>query len=178
MIPSENQEQGIYQVRFDWGTPGVQAIAVDADVLVLVDVLGHREGFDPQETAATVVAGGFQNRTAVARWVLARQAEKGERVAVAVVAVGDKRSDGTLRFTVEDLLAAGSIIDALAIEGIDYCSPEAAAACAAFTGLKSAVGHLLTASVSGINAAPSGSRVRLEMLANIDSSHEVSLLQE
>ncbi|WP_236609517.1 hypothetical protein [Leifsonia xyli] len=40
-------------------------------------------------------------------------------------------------------------MDALAVLGIDDSSPEAAAVCAAFTGLRGAVSHLLTASLSG-----------------------------
>lgn len=165
-------------MRFDWGDSGAAAIAADADVVVLVDVLGHRGASSPLVTPAVVVAGSFQNRTAVARWVLAHQARRGQRVSIAIIASGDARSDGSLRFTVEDFFAAGSIIDALATEGIDYCSPEAAAACAAFLSLQPAIGHLLTASVSGINAVHNGSAEDLAAYAVLDSSTEVCVLQE
>ncbi len=178
MTTPETSQQSIFQVRFDWGAPGLRAIAADADVVVLVDVLEHRDASAPLGTPAVVIAGDFRNRTAVARWVLAHQAERGERVTIAVVAVGDRRRDGSVRFTVEDLLAAGSIIDALASEGLDYCSPESAAACAAFTGLAPAVGHLLTASVSVMDAARSGSPANLGARASIDSSDEVPVVQE
>jgi 2-phosphosulfolactate phosphatase len=33
--------------------------------------------------------------------------------------------------------------------GIDYCSPESAAAAAAFTGLRNATSHLISSSASG-----------------------------
>lgn len=178
MTTSDNAQQGIFQVRFDWGAAGLHAIAADADVVVLVDVLEHRDVSAPLETPAVVIAGDLRNRRAAARWVLAHQTARGERAMIAVIAAGEVRGDGSLRFTVEDLLAAGSIIDALASEGIDYCSPEAAVACAAFTGLQPAVGHLLTASVSGMDAARSGSPANLEALASIDSSDEVSVVQE
>ncbi len=178
MATSDSQQQSIYQVRFDWGAQGARSSAADADILVLVDVLGTGESSAALETPATIIAGDLRNRTAIAQWVLARQVEKGGRVVVAVVAAGAARNDGTVRFAVEDLLAAGAVIDALATLGIDYCSPEAAAACAAFTGLRSAVAHLLTASVGGVEAASTGSPPDLQALADIDSSHEVLALQE
>ncbi len=71
--------------------------------------------------------------------------ELGDRAVVAVVAAGGP--DG--RFAVEDLLAAGAVIDAIAEAGIDYISPEAAAAVGAFTGLRNATAHVLSASVTG-----------------------------
>ena len=52
------------------------------------------------------------------------------------MAAGGSTAGGATRFAVEDLLAAGAVVDALASRGIDYASPEAAAACAAFTGLR------------------------------------------
>jgi 2-phosphosulfolactate phosphatase len=132
---TDGLEQGQYQVRFDWGIEGARAIGADADVLVLVDVLGEGDEFASRlnGTAAIVVGGSLRNRSAVARWALARQADKGDRFTVAVVALGETRDSGVIRFALEDLLGAGAIVDALAAVGIDYCSPEAAAAAAAYT---------------------------------------------
>jgi 2-phosphosulfolactate phosphatase len=139
--------QGKYQVRFDWGLAGAASIGVGADAVIWVDQLGEPSAEVPD--AAMVVAGSIQNSAAVATWVLERQAEAGDRFTVAVVAAGEHRDGNGLRFAVEDLLAAGAVIDALAAVGIDYCSPEAAAACAAYTGLRRGVGHLISASESG-----------------------------
>lgn len=146
--------QSVYQVRFDWGVAGAESVGdgadVDgADVVVWVDQLAATEVALPRHPL--VVSGSIQNRAAVARWVLARQSERGGRFTVAVVAAGEARADGSLRFAVEDLLGAGAVIDALAAVGIDYCSPEAAAACAAYTGLSGAAAHLISASESGIS---------------------------
>jgi 2-phosphosulfolactate phosphatase len=47
---------------------------------------------------------------------------------------------------VEDLLAAGAIIDAISDVGIDHQSPEAAAAASAYRGLRRATTHLISAS--------------------------------
>jgi 2-phosphosulfolactate phosphatase len=140
--------QAQYQVRFDWGLEGSAAIGGGADAVIWVDQLGT-----PAETlpdAETLVAGTIQNSAAVAAWVLARQSDAGDRFTVAVVAAGEPGSQGGLRFAVEDLLAAGAIVDALADFGIDYCSPEAAAACAAFRSLRRGAAHLISASESGM----------------------------
>jgi 2-phosphosulfolactate phosphatase len=141
--------QSPYQVRFDWGAAGAEAIGDGADVVVWVDQLAATEGVLPQHPL--VAKGSIQNRAAVAQWVLERQAERGDRFTVAVVAAGESRADGSLRFAVEDLLGAGAVIDALAAVGIDYCSPEAAVACAAYTSLSGAAAHLISASESGVS---------------------------
>jgi 2-phosphosulfolactate phosphatase len=124
-----------------------------------------------------VISGDFRNCRAVADWILARQVAKGDRVAVAVVASGATRADGSRRFAVEDFLASGAIVDALSTLGIDYCSPEAAAACAAFTGLRSAVAHVLTASESGAEVEAS-ERTSLRVLGTMNCSTEVRELTE
>jgi hypothetical protein len=143
-IPEHTQTQ--YQVRFDWGIQGAQTIGTGADVIVWVDQLGE---ISTQLPAATVVHGTIQSRRALADWALVRQGDLGDRFTIAVVAAGEPRPDGSLRFAVEDLLAAGAVIDALADAGIDYCSPEAAAAAASYTGLVNATSHLISSSASG-----------------------------
>jgi hypothetical protein len=74
--------------------------------------------------------------------------------------------------------SAGAVVDALAVAGIDYSSPEAAAACAAFTGLRGAVAHLLTASVSGQEDIADGA-VPAEIAAagRLGSSDTVTVLR-
>jgi phosphosulfolactate phosphohydrolase-like enzyme len=131
-----------YQVRFDWGHVGASTIGVDADAVVWVDQLGSTEA------PVDAVTGTLEQASALGAWALARQEELGGRFRIAVVAAGAERPDGSLRFAVEDLLAAGAIIDAIAEVGIDHQSPEAAAAAAAFVGLRSATKHLIAASVS------------------------------
>ena len=150
-VPTAHR-QAKYQVRFDWAAAGAAAVASDADIVVWVDALAD----EPVEAAAAqipgtgaVVAAGLTDAPAVARWILDEQVRLGRRAMVALIAAGGTTAEGGTRFAVEDLLAAGAVVDALASVGIDYSSPEAAAACAAFTGLRGAVAHLLTASVSG-----------------------------
>jgi 2-phosphosulfolactate phosphatase len=96
-----------------------------------------------------VLAASLRNRSAVARWILEYQGALGHRAVVAIAAAGETRSDDSVRFAVEDLLVAGAVIESLGALGIDACSPEAAAACAAYAGLADGIRHLFTASVSG-----------------------------
>ena len=170
-----------YQVRFDQGTAGAARIGAGVDVLVWVDVLAEAPADDsvtdaagmealatapvalgepqvPAEvveavpaTAAVLVAGLVDARAAAAA-LLAEQERLGRRASLAIVAAG--RADGG--FAADDVLAAGAVIDALAELGIDDTSPEAAVACAAFTGLRRAVAHLTTASGAGRAAVAAG----------------------
>jgi 2-phosphosulfolactate phosphatase len=140
-------EQQQYQVRFDWGTAGVTALAA-ADIVVWVDELPGPGLRVPSTEAALVMVASLATADAVADAILAAQSERGERTSIAVIAAGAQRHDGSARFAVEDLLAAGAVIDALAARGIDHSSPEAAAACASYTGLRRATGHLISASVT------------------------------
>jgi 2-phosphosulfolactate phosphatase len=166
--------QSQYQVRFEWGAVGAETVSEGVGAIVWVDQLpdSRDQAQSPDQAqsrdqaqspaaipaavppavsarGATVVAGSVQHAAAIADWALARQAESGDRYCIAVIAAGEVRPDGSLRFAVEDLLAAGAVVDALAAVGIDYCSPEAAAASAAFSSLRSATGHLMSASATG-----------------------------
>jgi hypothetical protein len=129
-------------VRFEWGAAGAVAVAVDADVVAWIDEIGA----EPVPDGATVTA--LAEAASFADWCLGRQVELGGRFRIAVVAAGATQPDGSLRFAVEDLLGAGAVIDAIAALGIDHQSPEAAAAAAAYTGLRNATKHLVNASVS------------------------------
>jgi 2-phosphosulfolactate phosphatase len=184
-----------YQVRFEWGVAGAAAVGNGVDVIVWVDVLDtdaafpvssghdsplHVRADDPLDgilPRAAVVAGGLRNRTAVAQWVLEKQAVKGDRFTVAVIAAGSVREGGAPRFTVEDMLAAGAVVDALAGVGIDYCSPEAAAACAAFTSLARATAHLVSASGSGQQLIDLGRRGDVDHACEIDAVQAVPVLR-
>lgn len=161
-------------MRFGWGAAGAARIAADAHLLVWVDVLpatattatpgpdGHGVPLALLPDGPEVVLGHLGNVTAVAERVVRLQTDRGDRCVVAVVAaghldepVGGGAADDAGGFpdvpavpesTVEDLLAAGAVVDALVTSGVDHTSPEAAAACAAWTGLRQAAKHVVTAS--------------------------------
>jgi hypothetical protein len=132
--------QASYQVRFDWGHAGAASVGADAEAVVWVSQLAQVPG------PAGAVGGTLERAAELAEWALAEQEKLGGRFRVAVVAAGVDRADGSLRFAVEDLLAAGAIIDAIADLGIDHQSPEAAAAASAYRGLRGATKHLISAS--------------------------------
>ncbi|RKR75589.1 hypothetical protein [Frondihabitans australicus] len=157
-----------YQVRFEWGEAGAARIAAGVHAIVVVDELdGHGQASAASLAAAIAErATGGQSGTAAlaggaavlcateasaadaATRILRLQEELGDRCVVAIVAAGSLDADGA-RTAVEDLLAAGAVVDALAERGLDFASPEAAAAAAAWQGLRRATAHLLTASTSG-----------------------------
>ncbi|MFT2818293.1 2-phosphosulfolactate phosphatase [Leifsonia sp. A12D58] len=182
MIDATPQQK--YQVRFDWGQGGFQTLADSADVVIIADALpslatgGLREATDVASATADatpirVIAATLANRRAVAEWVLTRQTEKGGRFSVAIIAAGDTRADGSFQPSVEDLLAAGAVIDALTDLGIDHCSPDAAAASAAFVGLKQALKHLVSASQSGQALLAAGRADDVTAATALDSSDVV-----
>ncbi|WP_285115696.1 2-phosphosulfolactate phosphatase [Leifsonia sp. fls2-241-R2A-40a] len=177
IVPAAHR-QAKYQVRFDWAEDGLAAIAGDADVLVWVDALPDTAEVPHLPGEGAVVAAGLTDAPAVARWILDEQVRLGRRAMIALVAAGATTPGGSTRFAVEDLLAAGAVVDALAAVGIDYASPEAAAACGTFTGLRGAVAHLLTASVSGQERIAAGA-VPAEIAASgrLGTSDAVTVLR-
>ncbi len=147
-------EQATYQVRFDWGPDGVEAIGVDADVVVWVDAIATGPPPDlPPAARGAVLDVDLRTSAAAAYWLLALQERLGRRITIAVVAAGERRADGSSRCAVEDHLTAGSVISQLGVLGIDATSPEAATAEAAYQQLAPAVGHLVSAGVTGRAAA-------------------------
>ncbi|MCU1576966.1 MAG: hypothetical protein JWP70_1670 [Leifsonia sp.] len=176
-LASDPHAQAKYQIRLDWGVAGAEAVAQDADVIVWVDVLPPADGDTSVVTrlpgSGVVIEGGLTTAGATAQWVLDHQVRLGRRAMVAVIPAGAQRADGSTRFAVEDLLGAGAVIDALATFGIDYCSPEAAAASSSFVGLRGAVAHLLTASVSGQEYAPDARATQVTPYGVLNSRSEI-----
>ena len=193
-MPQHPFDQARYQVRFEWGTEGLDRLA-PADVAVVVDVLtfssamadaaarGTVVGFYDEavtgsangaplaaraaESGALVLIGCLRNASAVAEAILAEQRRRGARTSVALLAAGERDPAG-VRFAVEDLLGAGAIGDALAARGIDHTSPEAAAAVEAFRGLRGAVRHLLTAGGTGQRLLAHDRREEVVAAATLD----------
>ncbi len=147
-----NAEQAAYQIRLDWGMAGAVAIGADADVIVWADAIVTAEPMpdvDQLAPTAAVLVVDLRTAAAAARWIAALQRRVGRRVVIAVLAAGEQRDMGTIRFAAEDQLVAGAVIAWLQPLGIDATSPEAAVAEAAYRGLEGAVGHVLSATVGG-----------------------------
>ena len=143
---SDPRSQQRFQVRFGWGADS--PVTDGVHVVVWCDALPTGHGLPSFEGA--IIAGTTGSAAAVAQWVLALQERLGDRAVVAVVAAGTDEGG----FAVEDFLAAGAVIDALAAVGIDFNSPEAASACAAYEGLRNATLHLTSASETGQTVEP------------------------
>lgn len=129
--------------------------------------------------APVILVGGLRNASAVAAAALAEQQRRGARTSIAVIACGELpgRDEAAPRFAVEDLLGAGAVIDALGALGLDHTSPEAAAACEAFRGLRGATRHLLTASGSGQDCIDRGAHDEVLAAAAVDASASVPVLR-
>lgn len=130
--------------------------------------------------APVVLLGALVNACAVAEEVLSAQRARGLRTSVAVVAAGElsgREPGAPLRFAVEDLLGAGAIIDALGSVGLDHTSPEAAAACEAFRGLRGATRHLLAAAGSGQELVARDGRDEVLAAAEVDALGVVPVLR-
>ena len=102
--------------------------------------------------ARHLLAGCIRNATATARHAR-RLAAEGNGV-IAVIAAGERwgTADGPVRHAVEDLLGAGAILAALdpsAAVGAPHCSPEAAAARAAFVAARPRLHEAIVACASG-----------------------------
>jgi hypothetical protein len=173
-----NQPQ--YQVRFGCGRLQALELSPGADVLVWVDALADGSTPAPKSPVPelpgtfSILAGGTGAAAAVAEWVITQQELRGDRVTVAVVAAGDPLGG----FAVDDFLAAGAIIDALADAGVDYISPEAASAVAAFTALKPAHNHLLSASAAGQQHIQDAGRASLDAAIVSNSAASLVIVRE
>lgn len=157
-----------------------ETVPLDADAHA-VSLNGAALAARAAETGAVVLLGALASASAVARAVLAEQQRRAARTSILVLAAGElasREADAALRFAVEDLLGAGAVVDALGALGIDHTSPEAAAACEAFRGLRPAVRHLLTASGSGQELIERGVREEVLAAATVDAAASAPVLRD
>lgn len=116
--------------------------------------------------ADAVVIGCFRNASAVARWVSERQRD------VAVIAAGERSSDGTIRFAVEDWLGAGAIISRLKGE----LSADAQVAADAFERLHDDIRTILANCATGRELIAAGYADDIDIAAEVDADSVVPLL--
>lgn len=201
-------DQRRYQIRHDWGVEGLRRLAPSDVVVVVdvlrfsttvtdavsrgdtvaldaaadaVSINGAAVARIAAESGAVVLLGCLRNARIVAGAVLDMQRRREERTTIAVIAAGELagRAPGApLRFAVEDQLGAGAIVDALGALGIDHTSPDAAAACESFRGLRGATRHLLTASGSGQELLARDARDEVVNAAAVDAASRVPVLRD
>jgi 2-phosphosulfolactate phosphatase len=130
--------------------------------------------------ARWVVAASLRNASAVGRALLAAGT-----ATVGVIAAGEQSSEssesGGWRTAVEDLLGAGAVLAALdpaASVSAPGCSPEAAAARAAFVAARPRLADALAACATGRELAARGFADDVSAAAQLDVSNAVPVLQE
>lgn len=140
-----------YQVMCTWGLSGAQSIPCTPDIYIWVDALampGDDFSISKSLPGESIVLGaGIADAFAVADWVTQHQLDVQRRLNVVVVCADEATH------SVADELAAGAIIERLAHNGLDAMSPEAAVANAAYSQLKHATSHLISASEAAQKAA-------------------------
>lgn len=122
----------------------------------------------------TVVAASLRNASAVGRWLSAHGYGTVEHP-VAVIAAGERWSDGSLRPAIEDLLGAGAVIAELIESGGEMPSPEAAMAAAAFIGTPDP-GAAVASSSSGRELREGGFADDVAVATELNVSHAVPVL--
>jgi 2-phosphosulfolactate phosphatase len=126
--------------------------------------------------ARLVVAACCRNASAVGRTLLASGT-----ATVGVVAAGEQSERGGWRAAVEDLLGAGAVLTALdpaASISAPGCSPEAAAARAAFVAARPRLAEALAGCESGRELAARGLGDDVSAAAQLDVSTAVPVLRE
>jgi 2-phosphosulfolactate phosphatase len=133
--------------------------------MVLPSRNGSSIAFAAREAGiGTIVAGCVRNAAAVARWI-------GERPA-AIIAGGERWPDDSLRFAIEDWLAAGAIISRMP----HARSADAEAATAAFERLRGDLAGALRDSISGRELIDAGWPDDVEIASALDADDLVPIL--
>jgi 2-phosphosulfolactate phosphatase len=133
--------------------------------MVLPSRNGSSIAFAAREAGfATIIAGCLRNAAAVARWI-------GDRPA-AIIAGGERWADDSLRFALEDWVAAGAIIARLP----HARSAEAEAAVAAFERLRGDLAGHLRATISGQELINAGWTDDVDVATELDIDDVVPIL--
>lgn len=141
-----------HQVTLEWGAAALEASHADVTIIaaaarasaaVLVARAEERARRDPDHRL--VLLADFDTATDAAGAAYKAQLATGERVSIAIIAVGDTWPDGSLRPSAGDELVAGAVVDTLCDLGIDFHSPACAIASAAWVALRGAARSLTRA---------------------------------
>lgn len=140
----------------------------ESEKIVLPSANGSQLTIEAESLGQVVIAGCFRNCRAVARYAASRGRP------VAVIACGERWSDGLLRPAVEDYVAAGAIIAELP----GTSSPEALAAVGAWNAARSDLEQFLLSCASGRELAERGFEKDVQMAAELNISAAVPVLHE
>jgi 2-phosphosulfolactate phosphatase len=116
----------------------------------------------------TAVSGALRNAAAVARWVR----DQGRRIGIA--AAGEHADDGSWRPSYEDAIGAGAIAARLGAQ----CSPQAAAAAAAFREAEPQIEDRLRACRSGVELVERGFDADVLAAGELDADNVVPIWRD
>lgn len=177
------QHRAVLAVARDGAAPGEVSLSpaslrgVDApDRLVLPSPNGSSIAHALSGRATTVVGACFRNARAVADWI-AREHDA-ETSTIAVIAAGERWSDGSLRPAVEDLWGAGAVLAALEDHDWPGLSPEAAMAADAYRLVVGREAGHLRACASGQELIARGFADDVEVAAEIGQGWSVPILSD
>lgn len=126
-------------------------------------------------SARQVVAVCLRNAAATADWV---HAHLPDDAVIAVIAAGEKWTNGTLRPALEDELGAGAFIAGLAAAGRRNFAPEAESAAVAFDAAEPKLAAVMRGCSSGRELIDGGFAEDVGIAAELDASSVVALLRD
>ena len=149
--------------------------AVPGGRLVLPSPNGSAISAELRVSGMPVLAACLRNAGAVASWLVDRDLGR-PRAPVAVIAAGERWADGSLRPAIEDLFAAGLVLDELVRAG-GNASAETSAAVASVLGLPPArLADLVRASTSGTELRVAGYAEDVEIAVAIGTDDVVPVM--
>jgi 2-phosphosulfolactate phosphatase len=157
-------------------SPSTVREASEVSRLVLPSPNGSTISFELQHRVPIVLAASLRNAGAVANWI--RHRYDPESTVVAVIAAGERWSDGSLRPAIEDLWGGGAVIASLRAGGWSDWSPEAILAADAFEHNVASLPEQLTACASGRELIDRGFADDVTIAAEVGQSHVVPLLKD
>lgn len=134
----------------DWAPAGAAAVVAECDVAAVVDI---------------------------AKWLLQRR-QRQPTLRIAVIAAGERWTDGSLRPAIEDQWRAGGLIDLLCEAEWQGVAPEAHAAAAVYRAIAHDIPTALGQCASGRELIEIGFADDVRTAAQLDCSGVVPLLRD
>ncbi len=144
--------------------------------LVLPSPNGSAISHNLAAAGSRVIGVSLRNADAAAHWTTNRLREAPQTV-VAVIAAGERWTDGSLRPALEDLWGAGAFLAGLADRGIGPLSPEAEAAVAAYRQAADRLPELLPDCAGGRELIGYGYPQDVAIAGEINASRSVPVLE-
>ena len=122
-----------------------------------------------------VIGVSLRNADAAAEWA-AGQLRPAPEAVIAVVAAGERWTDGSLRLALEDLWGAGAFLAGVADRGVGPLSPEAEAAAAVYRRVAGRLPELLPDCAGGRELVGLGYPQDVAIAAEVNASRSVPVL--